>query len=531
MVKKYYLTDHNTSKHGDEIHLPHLQCRSSDFPSKGCQVILVSFSHFLDETMFSKSFDHARDLTCRLIDEGISNISILKTTDIEFTSRNGLEQIEVVPLKEVESPPASIAVLNRLRDFFKIPDTRGGIIDARDEFQVPSIGRCHQLAQYRQAVNGLFDRSVFHGPRSILMFHPSVVHKKGNLVCHRLDAQDFALLVVHFNGDLFHMMLDACPFNPCVIIRTQFSFKLIRQPSTQEGGNVFRFNRMDRRAHQFLIDRGQVIPTLEDDIHGIFYLHKAPVIRRREVPNNGTVFPGESVELPMDLSRGKGVGHALGFVKVPDIIKSVVEHLETDSLFPESGCQFIVAVVIELQTERSPGRNTQIAEPEVIKDEVKIVMKTFPIGWLQEGLVRLLVVPGFVRGTRFHGREYVYQTGMCTPLGNDFTDSFLFAKRLSSYKLDLETAFLGNTFGVDSDLFSKRLGPFGVVKDPDFVRIEISRHSLGVANRWYRSGNDDTIKTGKYAENLIRVAFGEKFHGSLYLQRTTDEYSHKKRAA
>jgi len=531
MVKKYYLTDHNASEHGDEIHFSHLQSRSSDFPSKDCQVILVSPSHFLDETMFAKPFDHVRDLTRRLTDESISNATILKSTDVEFTACYSLEQIKVITLEEVESPIATIAIFNGLRDFLKIPDTRGGIIDARDEFQVSSIGCSHQLAQYRHAVNRFLDRSVFHGPRSISMFHPSVVHKKGDLVRHCLDAKDFALLVVHFNGDLFHMMLDARPFNPGVIIRTHLSFKLIRQLSAQESGDVFRFDRMDRRAHQFLVDRTQILPALEDDVHGIFHLHKTPVIRRRKVTNNGAVFPGDSIELPMDPSRGKGVGHTLSRFKVIDFIKSIVEHLETDPLFPESGCQFIMTVVIELHTERCPGRNPQIAESKVIKDEVKIVMKTFPIGGLQKGLVRLLVVPGLVRGTRFHGREYVYQTGMRTPLGYDFTDSFLFAKRLSSDKLDIKFVFLGNTFGVEANFFSKRLGPFRVVEDPDFMGIKIPRHSLGVTNRWYCAGNDDTIKTRQDALNLIRVAFGEKFHGSLYLQKTRDKYSHTKRAA
>lgn len=532
MVKKYYLTDHNASEHGDEIHFSHLQSRSSNLPSKDRQVILVSPSHFLDEAMFAKSFDHARDLTRRLTDKNTSNATVLKSTDVEFTACYSLEKIKVIALEEVESPIATIAIFNGLGNFLKIPDTRGGIIDARDEFQVSSVGRSHQLAEYRHAVNRFLDRSVFHGPRSISMFHPSVVHKKGDLIRHRLDAKDFALLVVHFNGDLFHMMLDARPFNPGVIIRTHLSFKLIRQLSTQESGYVFRLDRMNRRADQLLVDRTQILPALEDDVHGIFHLHKAPVIRRRKVTNHGAIFPGESVKLPMDLSRGKGVGHALSRFKVFDFIKSVVEHLETDLLFPEFGCQFIMTVVIELQTERSPGRNPQIAESKVIQDEVKIVMKTFPIGWLQEGLVCLLVMPGLVRGTRFHGREYVYQTGMRTPLCDDFTDSFLFAKRLfAPDKIDLKVVLLGNPFGVEPNLFSKRLGPFGVVEDPDFMGIKISRHPLGVANRWYCTGNDDTIKTRKYAENLIRVAFGEKFHGSLYLQRTMDEYSHIKRAA
>lgn len=532
MVKKYHLTDHNTSEHGDKIHFSHLQSGSSDSPSKGCQVILVSFSHFLNETMFAKSFDHARDLTCCFTDERISNVSILKSADVEFPSCNGLEQIKVIPLEEIESPPAPLPIFYRFGYFLKIPDARGRIIDAGDEFQIPSIRRSHQLTQYRQAVNGLLDRGVFHGPRAISMFHPSVVFEKGDLVRDRLDAKNFALLVVHFNGDLFHVMLDARSFNPGVIIRSQLSFKLIRQLSAQESSDIIRLDRMDRRAHQFLIDRLQVLPALEGDVRGIFHLHKTPVVLRRKVVNNRTVFPGEAVELPMEFFRRKGVGYTLRLFKVAYLIKGVVEHFEVDPLFPESRCQFIMTVVIELQTKRRPGRNTQITKSKVFKDEVKIVVKALTISGLQEGFVCLLIMPGFVRRARFHGGEDVYQTRMRTPLGNDFTDAFLFAKRLSALnKIDLKFVFLGNLFSVESNLVSKRLSPFRVVEDAYFIGIKVSRHSPCIANRWYCTGNDDTIKTRQDTLNLIRMAVSKKFHGSLYLQRTMDEYSHIEQAA
>ena len=67
----------------------------------------------------------------------------------------------------------------------------------------------------------------------------------------------------------------------------------------------------------------------------------------------------------------------------------------------------------------------------------------------QACLVGALVVPGLERGAGFHGREYVNQTGMVTPLGEDGLDPLFFAEGLVvADKLDFQACPMSQLLGM-----------------------------------------------------------------------------------
>ncbi len=62
-----------------------------------------------------------------------------------------------------------------------------------------------------------------------------------------------------------------------------------------------------------------------------------------------------------------------------------------------------MAVHVELEPERHPGGNAQIAQAECFVDEVEIIMETLAGIVFEKGLAGFLVVSGPVTRAGFHG--------------------------------------------------------------------------------------------------------------------------------
>ena len=108
-------------------------------------------------------------------------------------------------------------------------------------------------------------------------------------------------------------MLDAGSFECACESHCQFILEELTEMTSKEGGHLFGFDRVDCRAHQFLIEGRQILLTMKDDVRGIFHLHQAPVIEGRKVTDDRTQFSGEAVQMTMKVLGRKGVGQILGF--------------------------------------------------------------------------------------------------------------------------------------------------------------------------------------------------------------------------
>jgi len=67
------------------------------------------------------------------------------------------------------------------------------------------------------------------------------------------------------------------------------------------------------------------------------------------------------------------IGHPQVLVPVVDMDKGIFLHFAADALIAEPGSQPVMAVHVELQPKRSPGRHAEIAQAEIGIDEVEIV--------------------------------------------------------------------------------------------------------------------------------------------------------------
>jgi hypothetical protein len=107
-----------------------------------------------------------------------TKVFILKAADVVFAPGNGLKQQLIVWIKEIESGDGSVVVFGGTGKFLELVVSRTGIVDAGDEFEIPTIGCSEKLAQCRKAVNGFLHGSPLGFSASITMFYLTVVFEK-----------------------------------------------------------------------------------------------------------------------------------------------------------------------------------------------------------------------------------------------------------------------------------------------------------------------------------------------------------------
>jgi hypothetical protein len=173
----------------------------------------------------------------------------------------------------------------------------------------------------------------------------------------------------------------------------------------------------------------------------------------------------------------------LGLGRIGEVQEGVVGGLEGDAGLRQLPRQPAVAVEVDLQAKRRPGRHPHVAQAELRVDEVEVVVQALAADRLEEGLAARLVMPGTIGGAGLHGGEDVHQPRVIAALGEDLLDPILLAERLElTDELDLKPGLGGQALGVGADLLAQRLGPVRIVKQADAAPTEVARHRPGVAD-------------------------------------------------
>src|SRR5215813_11418488 len=167
---------------------------------------------------------------------------------------------------------------------------------------------------------------------------------------------------------------------------------------------------------QLFIERFEDGLRAEYQIGGVLDLHQAPVVGRREDVEHGTALPGIAIEDLMQDGGRELIGQGLRPLPVVDAHKGVVGKREADPGSGELAGEPAVPVAIELQAERTPGRDAQIDQAQLGVDEVEVIMQALTGSRAQESAMGLLAVPGLVGGTGFHRRDDMHQAGMVAAL-------------------------------------------------------------------------------------------------------------------
>jgi hypothetical protein len=346
------------------------------------------------------------------------------------------------------------------------------------------------------------------------VFHLSVVLEKSDIVDRGFDAQDDPKLVVHFYGNMTHVVLNPGSLDTSMKVVSHFTLVVSVEFATEERGNVIGLYSMNSCTNHVLIKGLQIYLAFEDYVCGILNLHEAPIVTRGEMSNDRAEFLSKLIEVLLKPSYVNVIGKFLCFGKVIDGKKGIVDLSATNALLVHFGGQLIVSVEVELQTKRSPRGYPHIAQAQVLGHEVEIVMETLGIGVLQEGFARFLVVPGLERWAWLHSREDMHQSWMITPTSDDFLDPLLLAEVFATNKLYFQTGVSCDLFSIFPNLFSQRLRKFRVIEDTDVLTPEVSGHSIGIANLEERSSDHYSVETRDNTQNLVSISLDEGFHSN-----------------
>ena len=152
-------------------------------------------------------------------------------------------------------------------------------------------------------------------------------------------------------------MPDAGPLDPRCELTADLLGELGSDPVAEEGGDVFGFDGQDGLPGKLLIEGFENSWRAEHQISGVFDLHETPVVGLGKDVEHRTALLGIVIEDAMQAVGREGVGEGLRALPVVDAQKGVVGKGESDAGDGELAGQPAMAIAIELQTERAPGRH------------------------------------------------------------------------------------------------------------------------------------------------------------------------------
>ena len=192
-------------------------------------MVLVGLADLLDQAMYPEAFEQARNLPAVEMRQEAAQRFVLQPTDVELAAQDGLKQGVIVGVEEVEAGIGTAFLGDGLGEFIQLVPPVARILEGGQELQVAPIGGFQQLAQSRQAVDGLPQGSLFGFFASVPVFYLAVVLEKGDIVDRGLDPENQAELVVELERHRPHGVFDPRAFDADVV--TVAGFVLILRVS------------------------------------------------------------------------------------------------------------------------------------------------------------------------------------------------------------------------------------------------------------------------------------------------------------
>ena len=502
---------------------PEFQRREHYLLAQLRQVVLVRLPDLLDQAMQPQAFEQAADLARSLPRDSIPQMTILKSTNGEFTGEDRLEKVQIIPIEEIEAPVRALAwIPHSSRELQQILQATGWLVEVGKEFQVPLVGRAHQLAQERQAVDGFLHGRDLHRCLAIAVLHFAAVFEKRHVIGGRLDAQDKSPFVVHLDRHTAHMVPYPSPFDPGMEVVAHLALEPRVERAAQKGRHITGLHRVDGGPDQIFVQRLEILSVSKHDIGGVFHLHQAPMVAAAEVTDHRAVDRVQLLQETMQRASLQPIGELLGPLEVFDVDEGVLYEGEADPSTAQPIGQVIVPVEVELKAKGRPGRYPQVAEAEPAIDKVEVVVQTSRITRPEVGLPGFLVVPGPEGATPLHGREDMDQAGVISAFTEKLLDTGFLAKVPAANEFDGQTILGRQALGVLPDLLAQGLGEVGVVEDPEAPLPQFVGHRPGIANLGNRARDDDPVEAGQAAPDLLRVPFEQSWRHDLALRLDQD---------
>lgn len=432
-----------------------------------------------------------------------AEVFILKAADVVFAPGNSFKQELIVWIKEIESGDGSVVVFGGTGQFLELIVSGTGVVDGGDEFEIPTIRCCEKLTEGRKTVNGFLHGSPFGFPAPIAMFYLTVVFEKGHIVDGGFDAQDERELVIHLDGNGSHGVFDASAFNANVEAVPHLVLIVAVEFASKEGSDVVGFYGVNRRTCEIVVNGSQIGLPFKDYVRSIFDLIDAPMIGESKMLMDGTKSAGKLVQLQVKRSSFPAVGDLLSAFPIADFVEGVVDQFIRDSLRAQLQSQPAMAIAVDLQSAGQPGRDPDVAKPQLFIHEIKIEVQTFALIGFQKGLAALFVMPRLVCRAWFHGRENPYQSRMFATFGQHLFDSVFLAKVPLANKFNLDSMVGCQLLGVLMQLSLEGFGKPRVIENPYLALVQPGSHAFGKANVGQRSKDQNPIVAGEDAGDLL----------------------------
>ena len=255
------------------------------------------------------------------------------------------------------------------------------------------------------------------------------------------------------------MVFDSRAKDSLVIVGADLFLTVIGNTLPKESGDIVRSYRKNRRSDDLVIKWLQPFRLFEHDVRCTLDLLDCPCVAESKRFRDWTAAFCESIQDLMEVFRIDPVRESLGGFDIRNLQERVIMHAVSDFLLLQFMGEQVMAVHIELQTERRPGRDTEVTEPKLFVNEVEIIVETFALVKLKECLPRGLVMPWLISTALFHGRKDMDQPLGLSGLLDDFLDPVILAESPElADELDFNAVFICDALGICTDLFCKGLG-------------------------------------------------------------------------
>ncbi len=148
MVKIFESVSQYSSERRDYEQFSGLEGGRNNSLAEFGQVVFVCSPYFFDKAMRTKAFDHTSYLMSRFADKMFSESVVRHAADVEFASHNGLEQIEIVSIKQIEAAATAAVFAGGLRDFLNVFLRSAWVVNRGDKVDIAAICGPHQLGEH-----------------------------------------------------------------------------------------------------------------------------------------------------------------------------------------------------------------------------------------------------------------------------------------------------------------------------------------------------------------------------------------------
>lgn len=448
--------------------------------------------------------------------EADADLGVVEAVKEVFSVQEHTQHLDVLPACGIEAGVTAVVDALRLRQTLDLMVGRSGIIDDRQGVEVTQVGGVGDAAVLVEIGHALVHGSPEHLGDPVsnsLTANP----KFTRLVDHRLDAQNQAELVVHFQPVVLDAMLDPGP-GPAIAfaVGEHFAVEVVVQAASEKGQDV-----LGGEVHRGVIEKTvvefrQFGAAGEQDVGAVFGLLDDPVVTVGAEPrltSQGIDLVSPTIQLADPTQVDEPVGELLGLGNVIELSKRVVGLGEAELAMGHLACQPVVPVDIDLDRVGEPRLQADVDQAEV---GVKAVVIEDALGSVGETQLRASVaVSEFDGAAGFLAAQNGHQTFAEPVLADQISDELFLAA--SALQVQVRSAGgCGGLLGVQDQGFGLLLQEGQEIFAPHLQSVVdeivegciVSEGQISLENDSIKALQNGYNRGSELAEEIIR-----EFHG------------------